>query len=364
MSRTLVASDTFPYSDGLLDTVSSGNWRYNWRFFGGFTMTSGALTGGDSSGQELGAARWTGSGTFTADQYSSVVIKGIQGGFTGHKIGPACRISTDYDDGGSGSRDFYAFQILDNGTDSSNGESIIKVVNGVKTVLASATAQTWVDNDVADIEAEGTTIRGIQNGTLKLSTTDSDLATGAPGFAGSTSSPFTIDNWEGGNITTGGGGPQSYSYTATGGLTFGGTSSALRGRVASASGGLLFGGTSAVARGRTVAASGGLVFGGVSTVQRGATRTATGGITFGGTAAAARGGSRVASGGIVFGGSAPFSSHNTNRTVIASGGIVFGGTSGISYGGGTVQQFGDELISAFVVTRASIYSSIRSILCR
>lgn len=88
-----------------------------------------------------------------------------------------------------------------------------------------------------------------------------------------------------------GGGTQSFSYTATGGLTFSGIADELRSRVTSAVGGLALAGSSTVAR---VAA-------------------------------------RAASGGINFAGSALVAFHESIRTVVASGGLSFSGSSIVNY---------------------------------
>lgn len=84
-------------------------------------------------------------------------------------------------------------------------------------------------------------------------------------------------------------GVQSFSYTASGGLQFGGTSARVKGMIKSATGGLQFAGTAAKTstnlQYRTVTCSGGVQFGGTSTEIRGVVKTASGGIVFGGSAA-------------------------------------------------------------------------------
>lgn len=97
-------------------------------------------------------------------------------------------------------------------------------------------------------------------------------------------------------VNTAGGGTQSFSYTASGGLTFGGAAAELRA----------------------------------------AARAAAGGLTFAGASAEARVAARLAAGGIVFGGAAPMSSHESTRTVQAAGGLQFGGAATVSYVGGVV----------------------------
>jgi hypothetical protein len=200
MARTLVASDPFTYSDGVLATVSGGNWA-NVTTAGGSGVISvstnrftGASAGVPPGGQ---VARWTGAGTFSDDQYSSAVFgetdfaSGIRG------IGVVARTSADTD----GNRDYYYAFAVDNNT-----YSYGKVVNGTHTSFGTG-SQTWNDGDRIEIECEGTTIRILRNGVEIASTTDSDLTTGKPGIhaAGGISAVWG-DDWEGGNITGGGGG--------------------------------------------------------------------------------------------------------------------------------------------------------------
>lgn len=81
-----------------------------------------------------------------------------------------------------------------------------------------------------------------------------------------------------------GGGVQSYSFTATGGIVFSGTTPAAKGTTRSASGGVSFSGLSGAIRSHAVTSSGGILFSGTSTQIRGSIQTATGGLLFGGAA--------------------------------------------------------------------------------
>ncbi|HZQ35584.1 MAG TPA: hypothetical protein VFD32_06600 [Dehalococcoidia bacterium] len=92
------------------------------------------------------------------------------------------------------------------------------------------------------------------------------------------------------------GGTQSFSYTASGGLTFGGASDINRNRVLAAAGGIVFGGSAVKTAVRNVVAAGGIVFGGAATVAfHSAVRIvqAAGGIVFGGAATVSYVGQRV-----------------------------------------------------------------------
>ena len=194
MARTAVATDNFNRADG-------PGLGANWTNVGPFASSSGVMRinssiniygggGGDC------AARWTGAGTFTADQYSSLVVTGVGTDFS--YVGVIARASSDAD----GNRDYYKYQMRGIfGT-----TSLVKVVNGVETTLSATPATlTWNDGDRIEIECEGTSIRGLKNGVVQHSATDSALTTGVPGVTANHVSivpPFG-DDWEGGNITAG-----------------------------------------------------------------------------------------------------------------------------------------------------------------
>jgi hypothetical protein len=195
MARIAIATDNFNRADG---PGLGGNWGN----VGPFASSTGVMRinasinifgggGGDA------AARWIGAGVFTNDQYSSLVLTGIGTDFS--YVGVIARASGDQDN----ARDYYKYQMRGIfGT-----TALIKCVNGVETNLSvTPSTLTWVDGDRIEIEVEGTSIRGLQNGVVRHTATDSSLTTGAPGvFAAHISQvpPFG-DDWEGGNITAGG----------------------------------------------------------------------------------------------------------------------------------------------------------------
>jgi hypothetical protein len=124
-----------------------------------------------------------------------------------------------------------------------------------------------------------------------------------------------------------GGGSQSFSYTASGGVSFGGHAAALRTRAKFAVGGLTLGGASTTVRRRVTLPVGGIQFAGAAAVARVAHVQAQGGITFGGAAAQARIAGRSTNGGLTLAGSAGSAFHESTRTVQASGGLTFGGSA-------------------------------------
>ena len=96
----------------------------------------------------------------------------------------------------------------------------------------------------------------------------------------------------------------TYTYTPTGGITFGGTAPLARTFISPVSGGIVFAGTSAHSLSRIVTPTGGIVFAGTSAASRTFAWLPTGGIVFAGAATAVRAWVVTPTGGIVFGGSA------------------------------------------------------------
>jgi hypothetical protein len=197
MARSSVATDDFNRTDE--DPLSgSGNWADL-----NFNNSRVALVSNKIQGTHAAhaIARWVGTGTFTDDQYSSLVVATI-GGFTQSEVGVIARASGDT----NANRDCYSYRVKDANPPETR---LVKVVNGTETELNSSTSVSWSNGDRIEIECEGTTIRGLKNGTSQYSTTDSSLTTGKPGVHGYNagtlySAGVDGDSWEGGNITAGG----------------------------------------------------------------------------------------------------------------------------------------------------------------
>ena len=202
MPRTEIAAEDFGYADGNLETVSA-NWRCTDRNFGNANVVSGKVDGGNRS---IGGERWVGAGTFTDDQYVTAIIEGF--GFSNDYAAVLMRVSTDYDDGATSTRDHYGIRVRDDagGSPANRLTEIIKVVNGTLTVISSA-RHSWANGDQLEGEVEGTTIRAMKGGTVLFSATDTDLTTGNPGLMcqGGT---VTLDTWRAGNITAAAGDPE------------------------------------------------------------------------------------------------------------------------------------------------------------
>ncbi len=78
-------------------------------------------------------------------------------------------------------------------------EQIFKFVGGTYTKLLSVTTSDVVNTDVIRVEAEGSTIRWVKNGTSQGSVTDSSLTSGAAGIF-IYRPDCRADNWEAGDI--------------------------------------------------------------------------------------------------------------------------------------------------------------------
>lgn len=196
MSRSLIASDAFASMANF--TQVNPNW-------GNVTAASGTITGsfsGSDAAGEVQAAVWSGSGSFSNDQYSSLVIVSLSFLTLSNGVGVIVRSTTDT----NGSRDYYQVFLASDSSGPTYTTIFSKVVNGTRTQLHSAAAA-WANGDRIELEAEGTTIRVCKNGTAlggSFTQTDSSLATGKPGVCAS-GNVVTADDWEGGDIVAAGG---------------------------------------------------------------------------------------------------------------------------------------------------------------
>lgn len=182
MARSVVATDNFNRANGGL----GANWADLRPAVGTLVISTNQVTAATS-----GVSRWIGAGTFTDNQYASLILTTVQFGSTA-RIGVLARASAGTD----AARDYYQYFHQDDG----DLAVLQKVVDGVETTLDSR-ASTFAVNDRIDIEVEGTTIRGLKNGTVLVSVTDAALATGTPGAMVKNSSELFGDDWEGGNLT-------------------------------------------------------------------------------------------------------------------------------------------------------------------
>lgn len=188
MTRTPVATDDFNRAS--LDS----DWAQLYSFWGSVVIDTNQVRGTSSDVTQMAAVRWVGAGSFTDDQYAVLELTDIS--FAGGGIGVIARASGDTD----ANRDFYFFRynVVAGVTE------LGKIVDGTETVLDTPSV-TWSTNDTIEIECEGTTIRGLKNGSVVSTETDSALTTGAPGICAFQGANLPLgDNWIGGNFTAGG----------------------------------------------------------------------------------------------------------------------------------------------------------------
>lgn len=147
-------------------------------------------------------SRWTGSGTFTAEQYAKITVTGISNPGGINKMGVILRASADT---GAG-RDLYRVYYLE---DNTSAIVIQKILDGTPTQLDSTNVGTFANGDTVEGEIEEitgtTTIRSYHNGALIATVTDTSspiTATGAPGVCGAVGfGPGLFgDDWEAGNL--------------------------------------------------------------------------------------------------------------------------------------------------------------------
>lgn len=194
MARIQIATDNFNRAGPAL----GANWVSLFPTWGDVLINSSTRFVGSSSSEEQ-AARWVGAGTFTNDQYSSVLINGsIPWIGAGYAVGTIVRASGDID----AARDYYAVLVDCDSSGPNYTTRLFKVVNGTRTPLHSA-AVAWATNDRIELEAEGTTIRACKNGTAlggSFTVIDASIATGLPGIAAQGDAAFYGDDWVGGNL--------------------------------------------------------------------------------------------------------------------------------------------------------------------
>lgn len=156
-----------------------------------------------ASGNDSPSMRWTGSGTFTNDQYSSVSLLGLSILTSTVRAGVRVRCGAGTETAGISGYEAY-IQYDGSGTYT----TILAMHNGATFTTLNSGTLAWANTDLISIEVQGTTIRLCKNGTPiggAWTQTDSTLTTGQPGVL-VTASAF-VNTWEGGSITSSSGSP-------------------------------------------------------------------------------------------------------------------------------------------------------------
>lgn len=130
--------------------------------------------------------------TFSNDQYSQVTLKVVNGSNQGGLI---VRASGAW---GIATATHYQLSVTD------TAWTLAKVVNTAETSLATGSVA-FAANDVLKLQAVGTTIKAYKNGVqLGSDVTDSAVTAGAAGMRMySTDYAARLDDWEGGNVSSG-----------------------------------------------------------------------------------------------------------------------------------------------------------------
>lgn len=185
----LPATDNFTGTNGQALDVYSANWTCNDGGTGHdeLEIQSNAAAP-DDAGKDEGAQHWS-ADAFDADQYSEATIVADDQAIS--CIGVAVRCAA------GSTLSFYGFY---------HGYQeawLFKVIGGSWTQLGNATDGFDV-NDLMRLEADGTTITPMINGTEEDppgAQTDESLSSGSAGLcAYGTNANHRLDNWEGGNL--------------------------------------------------------------------------------------------------------------------------------------------------------------------
>lgn len=193
MARTSIATDNFNRAGPAL----GANWtELNALNAGSPSIVASTVMQGGSAGH-IAACRWDGAGTFSNDQYSSIVALDLTFSSANYAQGVICRASADTHT----ARDYYFFVVLSNQVG-----ALGKIVNGTETILHSDSVS-FANGSRIELECEGTTIRAMKDGVAlggSWTVTDASLSTGKPGIAPVGGDEVcTADDWEGGDITAG-----------------------------------------------------------------------------------------------------------------------------------------------------------------
>jgi hypothetical protein len=210
MSRTQIATDPF--------TGTLANWALIDAWAAGNNTISSGLEGAGGSGgagmntacTDSGSMYWSGTGSFTADQYASAVITGWDFQSTSYVAAVLCRASgtTTQNSSQPGLQNFYAAVVCDDqGSGSGHTCAIVKVVNGSASTLGATVNLTYTNGDTVEMECTGSstvTLNFFQNGVSQFTRTDSSspITSGSPGIMLSGGGiGVRASSWEGGNVT-------------------------------------------------------------------------------------------------------------------------------------------------------------------
>lgn len=174
-SSAFNASDSFAGSNGTTLTAHDACWT---QVLNGYTLNGSGGLNPNSPGPDLGV--WN-CGSPSADQYSQYLFGASVGGGSFFS-GPCVRCSLVADTG---------YSCL---TNASGTRIIYKIVAGSATSLTSD-SYTPSPGDTVRMSVIGTALTCTINGGSPLTTTDSSIASGRPGFRSNDSAIFLIKSW-------------------------------------------------------------------------------------------------------------------------------------------------------------------------
>jgi hypothetical protein len=189
-------TDSFAYSNGVLETVSSARWQALMPGSSDLSVSGGAVV--FAGGARVTSRDTSGSG-WTAEQWAECVLT-ISAGTD--RLGVIVRASADED----GSRDYY-YVYFD---DFVNELKFGKVVNGTDTALGAAESASYTSGDIIKLYAEtsggDTILTAFKNGASVTTRTDSptSIAGGSSDRCGlmmDASFGSSIDTWRAGILT-------------------------------------------------------------------------------------------------------------------------------------------------------------------
>lgn len=182
----LPVTDAFTDPNGTALTTHSASWVQNG---GAFIIQSNTLQP-NAAATEF-AAHWTGDG-FADDQYAQATLGSSAQG--SHYIGPAIRVAA------GATKTYYGYYgCAQAGLD--QNRQFFKNVAGTWTQFGSNGTGT-IAGEVLRLEAVGSTIRPLRNGSLDVmgEVSDSAVVSGSGGIAGWALGTMFIDDWESGDI--------------------------------------------------------------------------------------------------------------------------------------------------------------------
>jgi len=188
----LPATDSFTGSNDDQLTTYSGNWTLN---SGDFDIQSNSLAPDASTASGIHGAHWN-ADAFSDNQYAEANVEQVAGSLN-INLGVGVRFHASSDN-------FYSFHAAyrDPSTDRTY---LYRVVAGTYTQLGSTAEYNFADNDVLRIEASGTTITPLKNGSQSETPgaqTDSSHSSGYAGVTGwdDEAAVIRLYSWEGGNL--------------------------------------------------------------------------------------------------------------------------------------------------------------------